>query len=120
MPSKSGEESSRVAPRTKQSKYLRVHNGSSRRSTDNQILYSPMDFRVSKVGEIMYTGDIGEDRLTGSTEDTETDCSETDSLESDTDEDIAQLSGKIFCSFHSLLSYECSSCSSWDIFFSFS
>lgn len=65
-------------------------------SNDNQTLTTQMEIPVSKFEESSYQADAGEDHISGSTEDTETDCSETDSVESDSDEEMAALSGEIF------------------------
>ncbi|KAG6435044.1 hypothetical protein SASPL_106693 [Salvia splendens] len=91
---RSGEEHSGVAiSRVKRSRnaYLTYDSGDC--SNDNQNLTTQMEIPVSKFDESSYQADAGEDHISGSTEDTETDCSETDSVESDSDEDMAPLSG---------------------------
>lgn len=63
---------------------------------NDQALSSQIEIPVSRFEENSYPADVGEDHISGSTEDTETDCSETDSMESDSDDNMAALSGKIF------------------------
>ncbi|KAH6766817.1 hypothetical protein C2S52_017800 [Perilla frutescens var. hirtella] len=86
------EEHSGVASRAKRSRnaYLTYDSGDC--SNDNQTLTTQMEIPVSKFEESSYQVDVGEDHISGSTEDTETDCSETDSVESDSDEEMAALS----------------------------
>ncbi|KAL1539837.1 hypothetical protein AAHA92_24271 [Salvia divinorum] len=86
------EEHSGVAiSRAKRSRtaYLAYDSGDC--SNDNQTLTTQMEIPVSKFEESSYQADAG-DHISGSTEDTETDCSETDSVESDSDEEMAALS----------------------------
>lgn len=93
----SGEEHSGVAiSRAKRSRnaYLTYDSGDC--SNDNQTLTAQMEIPVSKFEESSFHAEGGEDHMSGSTEDTETDCSETDSAESDSDEDMAALSGENF------------------------
>ncbi|KAL1547345.1 hypothetical protein AAHA92_23835 [Salvia divinorum] len=61
-------------------------------SNDNQNITTQMEIPVSKFEGSSYRADAGEDHNSGSTEDTETDCSETDSVGSDSDEEMAALS----------------------------
>lgn len=92
-----GEELSGVAFRTKRSRNAYVAYDSGDYLNDNQTLSSQIEIPVSKFEESSYPVDVGEDHISGSTEDTETDCSETDSLESDSDDEINALSGEMFC-----------------------
>ncbi|KAK4433199.1 hypothetical protein Salat_1082100 [Sesamum alatum] len=86
------EELSGVASRAKRSRYAYLQYDSGDYSNDNQTLSSQMEIPVSKFEESGYPADVGEDHISGSTEDTETDCSETDSLESDSDDEMTALS----------------------------
>ncbi|EPS71227.1 hypothetical protein M569_03532, partial [Genlisea aurea] len=79
-----GEECSGVAHRAKRSKYSHVPN--------DPLPSSPMEIDISKVQHSAHPAAIGEDQVSGSTEDTETDCSETDSVETDSDEELTALS----------------------------
>ncbi|KAL0321668.1 UNVERIFIED_CONTAM: hypothetical protein Scaly_2463200 [Sesamum calycinum] len=89
-------ELSGVASRAKRSRYAYLQYDSGDYSNDNQTLSSQMEIPVSKFEESGYPADVGEDHISGSTEDTETDCSETDSLDSDSDDEMTALSGEIF------------------------
>ncbi|KAK6155428.1 hypothetical protein DH2020_009676 [Rehmannia glutinosa] len=86
------EELSGVAFRAKRSRHAYLPYDSGDYLIDNQILSSQMEIPVSKFEESGYPADGGEDHISGSTEDTETDCSETDSLESDSDDEMTALS----------------------------
>lgn len=89
----SGEEQSGLAiSRAKRSRnaYLAYDSG----DCSNDNLTTQMEIPVSKFEESSFHAEGGEDHMSGSTEDTETDCSETDSAESDSDEEMAALSGK--------------------------
>ncbi|GER46773.1 Tudor/PWWP/MBT superfamily protein [Striga asiatica] len=86
------EELSGVAFRAKRSRNAYLPYDSVDYLIDDQILSSQMEIPVSKIEESSYQADIGENHILGSTEDTETDCSETDSLESDSDDEMATLS----------------------------
>lgn len=92
----SEEEVSGIAFRAKRSRnaYLTYDTGD---YLNDQTLSTQIEIPVSRFEENSYPADVGEDHISGSTEDTETDCSETDSMESDSDDDMAALSGKIFC-----------------------
>ncbi|KAL8538322.1 hypothetical protein ACS0TY_000344 [Phlomoides rotata] len=85
------EEVSDIAFRAKRSRntYLTYDNGD---YLNDQTLSSQIEIPVSRFEENSYPADVGEDHISGSTEDTETDCSETDSMESDSDDDMAALS----------------------------
>ncbi|KAK4384757.1 hypothetical protein Sango_2599700 [Sesamum angolense] len=85
-------ELSGVASRAKRSRYAYLQYDSGDYSNDNQTLSSQMEIPVSKFEESGYPADVGEDHISGSTEDTETDCSETDSLDSDSDDEMTALS----------------------------
>ncbi|KAL3653786.1 hypothetical protein CASFOL_003467 [Castilleja foliolosa] len=86
------EEISGVAFRAKRirSAYLPYDSGDY--LIDDQTLSSQLEIPVSKIEEIGYPADMGENHISGSTEDTETDCSETDSLNSDSDDEMTALS----------------------------
>ncbi|KAL0400478.1 UNVERIFIED_CONTAM: hypothetical protein Slati_4077700 [Sesamum latifolium] len=87
-------ELSGVASRAKRSRYAYLQYDSGDYSNDNQTLSSQMEIPVSKFEESGYPADVGEDHISGSTEDTETDCSETDSLDSDSDDEMTALSAE--------------------------
>lgn len=91
----SGEELSVVALRSKRSRYAYPQYDSGDSSHDNPVPPSRLQTTFSKFDGSGYLVNVGEDHISGSTEDTETDCSDTDSLESDSD-DMMALSGEIF------------------------
>ncbi|KAL6533427.1 hypothetical protein OROMI_027539 [Orobanche minor] len=86
------EELSGVAFRAKRTRNAYLPYDSGDYLIDGQTLSSQLEIPVSKIEESCYPADMGENRFSGSTEDTETDCSETDSLESDSDDEMAALS----------------------------
>ncbi|KAL7145986.1 hypothetical protein ABFS83_06G010900 [Erythranthe nasuta] len=86
------EELSGAAFRTKKSRNAYVQYDSGDYLNDNLNLSSQMKIPVSKFEESDCPADMGEDHISGSTEDTETDSSETDSLESDSDDEMNALS----------------------------
>ncbi|KAL3837975.1 hypothetical protein ACJIZ3_022566 [Penstemon smallii] len=81
------EELSGVAFRAKRSRYSYLPYDSGDSSNENRIRPSLMEIPVSKF----------EENISGSTEDTETDCSETDSLDSDSDDEMTALSDGSAC-----------------------
>ncbi|KAG8390496.1 hypothetical protein BUALT_Bualt01G0089400 [Buddleja alternifolia] len=89
-----GEELSVVVFGAKRSRHAYLPYDSGDYSNGNRIQSSQAEILVSKFGEsdCSYPADMDEDRVSGSTEDTETDCSETDSMESDSDNDMNALS----------------------------
>ncbi|KAL6541437.1 hypothetical protein OROGR_010923 [Orobanche gracilis] len=86
------EELSGVAFRAKRIRNAYLPYDSGDYLIDGQTLSSQLEIPVSKIEENCYPADMSENRISGSTEDTETDCSETDSLESDSDDEMAALS----------------------------
>ncbi|KZV40940.1 hypothetical protein F511_05185 [Dorcoceras hygrometricum] len=87
------EELSGLPFRAKRSRCAYLLNGSGDYLNDGRLQSSLAEMPVSKLEEkdLPYS-DFGEEHISGSTEDTETDCSETDSMESDSDDDLTALS----------------------------
>ncbi|GFP94291.1 uncharacterized protein at1g51745 [Phtheirospermum japonicum] len=86
------EELSGVAFRAKRIRNAYLPYDSGDYLIDDRTLSSQLEIPVSKIEESGYPADMGENHISGSTEDTETDCSETDSLDSDSDDEMTALS----------------------------
>ncbi|KAL3630784.1 hypothetical protein CASFOL_023768 [Castilleja foliolosa] len=86
------EELSGVAFRSKRIRNAYLPYDSGDYLIDDQTLSSQLEIPVSKIEESGYPVDMGENHVSGSTEDTETDCSETDSLDSYSDDEMTALS----------------------------
>ncbi|CAA0813099.1 Tudor/PWWP/MBT superfamily protein [Striga hermonthica] len=86
------EELSGVAFRAKRSRNAYLPYDSVEYLIDDQTLSSQLEIPVSKIDESSYQADMGENHISGSTEDTETDCSDTDSLESDSNDEMTAIS----------------------------
>ncbi|KAL3653754.1 hypothetical protein CASFOL_003435 [Castilleja foliolosa] len=86
------EEISGVAFRAKRIRNAYLPYDSGDYLIDDQTLSSQLEIPVSKIEEGDSPADMDENHISGSTEDTETDCSETDSLDSDSDDKMTALS----------------------------
>ncbi|XP_073315246.1 uncharacterized protein [Primulina huaijiensis] len=87
------EELSGFSFRAKKSRCAYLMNASGDYLNDGRLQSSLAEMPVSRLEEKDFPySDLGEEHISGSTEDTETDCSETDSMESDSDDDLTALS----------------------------